>query len=79
MPLRVAMPNKVIKPIIDGILIMLEVKNTANTPPIKANGKLSNTIADNVRFLNSINSNRKIIQIANIEAILGSLKIKDSL
>ena len=46
MPLRVAMPNSEIKPIIAGIQITPPVKYIANTPPINANGRFSSTTMD---------------------------------
>ena len=42
-PFLVAMPKRDMKPIMDGMLMMPSVKKTANTPPINANGRLSNT------------------------------------
>ena len=53
MPLRVAMPNKVMKPIIAGMLTVFDVMKIAKTPPIKAKGRFNKTIADNVTSLNS--------------------------
>ena len=42
-PFLVAMPKREMNPIIAGMLMMPSVKKTANTPPINANGRLSNT------------------------------------
>ena len=46
MPLRVAIPNSDINPIIAGILITPSVKKIVNTPPISANGRFNRMTAD---------------------------------
>ena len=43
MPLRVAMPNSVMKPIIDATLSTPPARNTPATPPISASGRLTMT------------------------------------
>ena len=43
MPLRVAMPNSVMKPIIDATLSTPPARNTPATPPMSASGRLSMT------------------------------------
>ena len=40
-PFRIAMPKRVMKPIIDGMLTMPDEIRIANTPPINAKGKLT--------------------------------------
>ena len=52
-PFLVAMPNRVMKPIIAGILNIPEVNQIVNTPPIKANGRLRRIIPASLKFLNS--------------------------
>ena len=66
MPLRVAMPNKVMKPMMAGMLTVFEERNIANTPPINANGRLMSVSADNVTSLNSPYKRRNITKIAMI-------------
>ena len=68
-PFRVAIPKRVIKPMMDGMLITPEVKNTARTPPINASGRLSKTMAERVRSLNSPYSSKKMTQTARSDAI----------
>ena len=42
-PFLVAIPNREMKPIIAGMLMMPSAKNIANTPPMRASGRLSRT------------------------------------
>ena len=73
-PLRVATPKRVIKPIIDGILTTPEVAATANTPPIRARGKVIKTIPESEALLNSPYSNKKITKIA-ITVVKASVRV----
>jgi len=52
-PFLAAIPNKLINPIVDAIEIIPLVKYTITIPPIKASGKLINTMADNLKSENS--------------------------
>ncbi|MCK7534986.1 MAG: hypothetical protein MZV63_30340, partial [Marinilabiliales bacterium] len=54
-PFLVAIPKSVMNPIIAGMLRIPEVKYIANTPPIKARGRLSRIIPASLKFLNSRN------------------------
>ena len=45
MPLRVAMPNSVMNPIIVATLSTPPARNTPATPPISASGRLTMTIS----------------------------------
>ena len=58
------MPNKVMKPMMAGILMVLDVMNIAMTPPINAKGRFNKTMAESVTSLNSPNKRRNITKIA---------------
>ena len=53
-PLRVAIPNNDMKPMMAGMLTSPVVIIKANTPPIKANGKLRRITPLCAAFLNSV-------------------------
>ena len=53
MPLRVAIPKRVMNPMIDGMLTTREVSSTASTPPMSASGSESMTIAESGTERNS--------------------------
>jgi hypothetical protein len=53
MPFLVAIPKRVINPIIDGILITFDENFIAKIPPIRASGRLSRIIEASVVSRNS--------------------------
>ena len=53
MPLRVAMPNRVMKPIMDGMLMTAEVQYTARMPPMSARGSPISTMSESDTSWNS--------------------------
>ena len=60
------MPNKVMKPMMAGMLIVFDVMKIAMTPPINAKGRFNKTMAESVTSLNSPNKRRNITKIAMI-------------
>jgi hypothetical protein len=58
--LLVAIPKRVINPIMAGILTMPVVNQRLNTPPISARGRDSRIIRESLTFLNSWKRRRKL-------------------
>ena len=52
-PFRVAIPNKLINPMVEAMETMPDVKYTIKIPPISANGRFNSTIVANLISLNS--------------------------